>query len=708
MGKSELKSSVIAFRTDRMGSRFIAILNAFRFAKDYDLPCKIYWLITEDISEEIKHPEDIFSQSFMDEHFISKEEFEATEPKCTEVAYKNPTWTKARIDAEKAAGRSFLMSHAFASIAVFDQEDHETIKASVADAFDQISFNPVVAEMMARIDKITQAAPPIAYHIRRGDIIDPTTNASRKLWPKKYTPREFYAIYLRRFTERSDGKLIVFSDEPREIEKLREISDNVLSLDDMVDTEALNQAQYDFLSLYAMSRCKEIIGSPGSGFSETAALIGNGKVIDVTTALSDDDQAEALELLSKNLADGPENFLGLADVGQTLPFAQTHWQKHGRTKEGAEILEKYLALGLNRSYLFVILCELYLDHGNASAALKTRDLARNQGVTFDLAMAELNLICVRANLDLGQDDEAINSLCLALWAFPNIKNGELTALKLRLQGKLSPEKFFPFDAELRRLAIPNSPAAGGTVPGGTPKTKAVIVPLLSLDLITRDWSDFFGKRRHRLFNHKDHVALLYDRIQKIAEKASPEASYKSLCGVYEGELQNHQKAIEHHTQAVELVPDDPLFIKRLAEAHNENGQGILAVSLFEDAYKLSGEHPLYGARLAEAMLKTRNVDEAIELYKTILPKSGNFPEILLKGASALSRRKNSRKQARQYGKIACEESQGSLRVLNAYAGILARCESQKELYEILQAISVDGKLRPKFQEIHKKLARKFS
>ena len=77
---------IFAFRNDRMGSRLIAILNAIRFAKDFDVDFRIYWLLTEGMSEEIKVPGEVFSESFMAKHFVPKEEFDRLEKSMFEVA----------------------------------------------------------------------------------------------------------------------------------------------------------------------------------------------------------------------------------------------------------------------------------------------------------------------------------------------------------------------------------------------------------------------------------------------------------------------------------------------------------------------------------------------------------------------------------------------------------------------------------------------
>ncbi|WP_133117372.1 hypothetical protein [Paramylibacter kogurei] len=705
---SKTKSAAYAFRVDRMGSRLIAMLNALRVATDYDIDFKMYWLITDTMSDEIRDPSQIFSQNFIDKYFVTKDSFESLQPDMFEVAYRNPGWDADRLASEIAKGKNLLLSHAFASVATFPHEDEAVVRASVAAAFDRLEFNPVVATMIDKINTALDDAPPIAYHIRRGDIIDPESNAAKKVWPKKYTPREFYHIHLQRHSENSNGKILVFSDEPREVERLKTMSSNVLALDDMIDTAALNDAQYDFLSLYAMSRCHEIIGPPGSGFSETAALFGNATVTDVQETLSPEDHDQALALLVSHLDSGPEHFLGLADVGQTLPFATEYWLKNNKSKQGAAITRKYLDMGLNRAYIYVILCELYLGHDDAQAALDIRALAQKQELQFDIAMATLNLMCVRAHLAQNDKEGAIQSLCLSLWSFPNIQGAEKTMLQMVLNKLLTPDNFFPFDKMLTRFALPGSPAAGGNRVGGFIGKKPIEIPFVSIDMISRDWSLFLGKRRHRLFHHKDRIEMLYSRITAVCERCSPEHAHSSMTGLYALEMGDVKRALKQHRAATDAVPNNALYQKRFGDALIADGQignGITALTL---AAKIEPEQILYTAHLAEAQIQNKQVDAGIESYRSIVAQAQNYPEVVLKAALALSRKKKHREQARKLGLIALENSQGSARVLNAYATILKRCGSKNELLAILTVLQDVGTLRPAFRKIHDKLTADFN
>ncbi|GHA48645.1 hypothetical protein GCM10008927_12200 [Amylibacter ulvae] len=685
----------------------IAILNALRVATDYDIDFKLYWLITDTMSDEIKDPSQIFSQNFIDKYFVAKDSFESLQPDMFEVAYRNPGWDEAKLKSEIAKGKNLLLSHAFASVATFPHEDEKQVRKGVAAAFDRLEFNPVVASMIDKINIALDDTPPIAYHIRRGDIIDPNSNAANKVWPKKYTPREFYHIHLQRHCEKSDGKILVFSDEPREVDRLKSMSSHVLALDDMIDTDILNDAQFDFLSLYAMSRCHEIIGPPGSAFSETAALFGNGTVTDVQETLSPEDHDSALALLVSHLDSGPEHFLGLADVGQTLPFASQYWLKKNQSKQGAAITRKYLDMGLNRAYIYVILCELYLGHDDAQAALDIRALAQKQELQFDIAMATINLMCVRAHLAQNDKSGAIQSLCLSLWSFPNIQGAEKTTLQMVLNKLLTPENFFPFDLTLTRFALPGSPAAGGNKVGGIIGKKPIEIPFVSIDMISRDWSLFLGKRRHRLFHHKDRIEMLFSRIKSVCERCSPQHAFDSMVGLYALEMGDVKRALKLHRAATDAMPKNALYQKRLGDALIADDQIGKGIRTLKHAAELEPNQILFTAHLAEAQVKNKQVDDGIESYRSIVARADNYPEIVLKAALALSRKKNHREQARKLGLIALENSQGSARVLNAYATILKRCGSKNELLAILSILQEVGTLRPAFQKIYDKLSTDF-
>ncbi|MCA1775970.1 MAG: hypothetical protein LC676_10275 [Loktanella sp.] len=69
----DIKGSVVAHRNDRMGARIIAMLNALRVAKDYDLSFTCGWTTGGRTSEEVRDPTNIFTQDYVDAFFFDND-----------------------------------------------------------------------------------------------------------------------------------------------------------------------------------------------------------------------------------------------------------------------------------------------------------------------------------------------------------------------------------------------------------------------------------------------------------------------------------------------------------------------------------------------------------------------------------------------------------------------------------------------------------
>ncbi|MDO7706318.1 MAG: hypothetical protein MUQ12_04145, partial [Loktanella sp.] len=70
MKVSDTAGSIIAHRNDGMGARVIAMLNAIRVARDYDLPYYVGWTTHGRTREEVRDPSFIFHPDYIKDKFF--------------------------------------------------------------------------------------------------------------------------------------------------------------------------------------------------------------------------------------------------------------------------------------------------------------------------------------------------------------------------------------------------------------------------------------------------------------------------------------------------------------------------------------------------------------------------------------------------------------------------------------------------------------
>ncbi len=70
---ADLAGTIVSHRNDRMGGRIIAMLNAMRIARDYDLPFRVGWTTGGRTSEEVRDPAMIFDAAWVGTHFFDSD-----------------------------------------------------------------------------------------------------------------------------------------------------------------------------------------------------------------------------------------------------------------------------------------------------------------------------------------------------------------------------------------------------------------------------------------------------------------------------------------------------------------------------------------------------------------------------------------------------------------------------------------------------------
>ena len=635
------QGSVVSFRNDRMGARFLSLLNAIRIGADYDMPYFFTWMTHGRASEELQAPTEIFDAAYFDAHFVSHDDFRLLDGTAVDFATLPLTTEASLIPDGKAKGDAFICMGT--ELVVLPWENAEDVAPRYAAAIDELVFSKPVQDAMKAVD-VTLAQSGTAFHIRRGDIIyDPVT--SNQLWSNKYIPREFYEVLAKRLTSDPDHTVLVFSDEPAEITRLKEISPQIMAPDEVLPA-GLTLAQRDFMEIYAMSRCQQIIGPPGSGFSAAAALIGNRPIRDITTVLDEAENAVALDLLTQRLTDRSPLFLSDGDTGQSLPFARNHLNATGRQKQALTLLESYQASGFNKLFFYKLLLEQRLISGQFNGYnavlenLATAKLDQALPARLEQHWSELSRIASVLAANARDAEGTAHHAAMAFWYGGGNRTAYNTFSVLLAKGFITPATFaLPFDPDVKRPV----PAKLGPRPGSEglddqPTEAQWVIPP---DLLVRDWQMFMGKTLNRGFDTPAAAARALELFNIQFARHSPPASAMSVQGVYATVLGQHTQALDLHKTALRAAPDNPLFLKRMAATMLAvDPQDPIARILLEKAATCGENQSLYKAELAQCLMVQGDMDRAISLMAEAARAEDALPEVPFLAARMMRQHKH--------------------------------------------------------------------
>lgn len=688
---ADIAGSVISHRNDRMGARIIAMLNGIRIAQDYDLPFFVGWTTHGLTSIELREPADIFDQAFVDEHFFDDEILTQIWSELVDLTTFRPSATAEEFRARAAKGETFL-SEIHIGCIVLPWENPAEVASKLPTCLKHIPFSPTVTKAMAEIDELLKGRDLAAYHIRRGDIISgPIT--SQRLWPNKYIPRVFYEAHLKRSLEKGDATSIVFSDTAAETEQLKSLDERVLSFDDLLAGADLKPGQRDFLELYAMSRCKNIYGPPGSAFSLTAATIGDGTVHAVEHALPPEDRAEALNLLTDRLETKPQVFLGDGDLGQNFPFMIAHQVENSHPDRARDILEKRLKAGFTKDYIYDILCNLMASTGAYDDCETIRSFAYDREVHNEDAMASLNAYAAISQLRKGNLTTAQDYAMIAFWHRP-LEHHVHTALNLLLMTEqIDPAKIYPYDPVMVRNQ-------GGRKVLGDYGYRPYLTTYLGTEfksakprmhfweVVVRDWRHIHGRKRNRAFSNASRIGKRLEVFEANFAKLKGSPHLKSARGTFYMGQRDFDKAEKFQRAALAEDTVNPLFRKRLADVLFEKGDIEGAILEMTQATEASGDHICYLSNLAYFYTQIRNHAEARRLQEMTTEHDHPLIEVKLMAAEALRTPIATRDLALEEINKALALSPGSLKLLCSKARILVqmdRCDEAEAIFRTVAA-----------------------
>src|SRR6056297_2084345 len=338
----------IGMRKDQLGARLLMMLNSIRLAEDYGTDFRINWFPRGAMAPKLDTPADLFAPDFMARHFIDNADFEAlddrTEPLWSFLKDQSPE----RLEAHLAGGGHVLLDEGF-EIVAFPWEDGSDLRGRFRGFISRIGFNPVVGRRMAAVEAAmdAQGKRTIAYHIRRGDILNEAP-WKHKEWPAKIEPDELYSAYLEK---NADAGALVFSDQPESIARFTAAHPKVARIDDLVDLSDCKPVQRDFLELYAMSRASEIVAPPISAFSRAAARLSGQERKCFHEVMSVPELDTSYARAALRLQEGPEAFLTDSEAAQIYAKVSRWLQDKDRVTDAYEIGHRLLKTGADNAFL---------------------------------------------------------------------------------------------------------------------------------------------------------------------------------------------------------------------------------------------------------------------------------------------------------------------------------------------------------------------
>jgi len=576
----------IGLRKDQLGARLLMMLNAIRLAEDHGTDFRINWFPRGAMAPKLDTPSDLFAPAFIARHFIDNAAFEAldarTAPLWSFLKDKGPE----RLAAHLSAGGHVLLDEGF-EIVAFPWEDAEALRGRFRGYLSRIAFNPAVARHMAAIEAAmaAQGGRTIAYHIRRGDILNEAP-WKHKDWPAKIEPDELYSAHLQR---NADAGALVFSDQPESIARFTEAHPKVARIDDLVDLSGCAPVQRDFLELFAMSRASEIVAPPISAFSRAAARLSGQERKCFHEVMSVPERAAAYDRLLARFQGGIDGFVSPSEAAHVYVKLARRLQESGRDQAAWDIGAAIIDTGADNAFLPLMqaITGIYLSEWEAALAHVEAALAH----PGQWQENHVTALAVEAHIRgaLGQRHRARRAFLRAFWQKPMLPDVTVIGTFMIKRRRLRPGRVLPFDRDTAlMLPIPFRQTNILVQQARILRRRAV-----DLSTIAIEWPDFAidGKVARLLSSPRD-LAALRHRIEAHPDFA-PGTLPDSFCALLEARMGRLDAALARNSEARAASPDLALIAKRQAEILSLRGDHAGALSQMAACRALAPDHAFW-------------------------------------------------------------------------------------------------------------------
>ena len=408
-------------------------------------------------------------------------------------------------------------------------------------------------------------------------------------------------------------------------------------------------------------------------------------------ALTQEEHDIAMERMSQRLEQKSDLFINMGDVGQSLHFQIEYQMSRNDPERAKRIISAYMEDGLDKSFAYLLLCELSVTSQDLPYVEEVRKMAYARPVYVDDSISAVNAYSGMNQLVQGDHAAARSRLQAATWfrpLEPLVQGALSTALTV---GAITPENFFPFDPDLVRkkggvfpIGRPALAALNDLVPHGMkPDDRPLFHPW---EIVVRDWRLVSGKRLNRAFTNISKIGKTREMLRRSFNKMKGEPALVSALGVYDQAMGNTRAALDAHLTAVEQAPENPIYYKRLSDILYETGEAEDALPYLERATELSGNHPCYAACLADRLWfdKDRR-KEARDIHDRLAKSDHEFIEIRILTATCCAAPQIVCPSAGRIGQ-GRELAHGAVRIMTPKARFLMAADRTDEAYEIYEKI----------------------
>ncbi|WP_170421722.1 hypothetical protein [Ruegeria arenilitoris] len=562
------KGVFIGQRKDRMGARLLMMLTCIRLAEDFETTYRVNWFPQGADAPELDQPKELFTKSWMEDHFLSQKEFgKLTQNALPIWSFQNDT-SPDRLIAHLNAGRSVVVEEGFEVLA-FAWEDIEAIRPRYRDFIHRIGFTDEIRAIMERADAKLSGQGVSAYHIRRGDILNglPWKHTT---WPAKIEPEELYEAHLEK---NADKTAIMFSDQPELIARFQKRFPKLLKMSDIADVSGMTRAKRDFVELYTMSRADQVIAPVISAFSMAAARVSGQQRKVFRDVLTEEEIARANEFTIEKLHAGADGFLNASEASHIYSKALFHMNRlhsDDRTVEATSIAERLMEDGADNAFLPLLqaLNLFYSGKWGASAEMIENAL-RNPNV-WPEDYAVCGALKAAALGEKRKRWQAGQAFSRAFWAKPIRPDVLVFGSRVVYRDQISLRLFPPTDWSLQKVIRRpwfnfNSHVA---------QRKVLVRLPCNFDFLLLDWSELsLDQKARRLLENQPRLKQLHDGLIRMTDMPDSDPrvqSFSAKLGVHLGET-SIAKAIDATRLVLAGVPDNPLYHKRLAELYQADG-----------------------------------------------------------------------------------------------------------------------------------------
>ena len=159
---------VLARRSDQLGGRLGAIVNAFSIAERFGLKAGFVWPRGRDLA--INEPSDLFEPGFLRAFELAPEAAQGRPVIAdAELLSLSEQDAQARLAQDP---RAVVDADALYVIARASWEQDEAARARFVRCWSGLGWNPRVRELLAACAQAAEGRPLAGVHVRAGDIVD--------------------------------------------------------------------------------------------------------------------------------------------------------------------------------------------------------------------------------------------------------------------------------------------------------------------------------------------------------------------------------------------------------------------------------------------------------------------------------------------------------------------------------------------------------